>query len=158
MIKPTHNLCTLLDTRKYILKRNVMNLAYVIMLLFRAQAWGIIREFMVERSPTNVTNVEEPLLTPRPLLNIRKVMLEKNPYEFSQRRKALSWSTHTTKPQRICIRKRSSVHTVCGRLLIGGHISFNITQDTPNRSSVNVKRRSGLSSHLLPYQTWENSN
>jgi len=48
VIKHIHNLYTLLDIRKYIVKRNIMNLAYMIMLLFKAQAWGIIREFMEE--------------------------------------------------------------------------------------------------------------
>ena len=36
-----------------------------------------ISDFIVERNPTNVMSVEEPLLTLPPLLNIRKVMLGK---------------------------------------------------------------------------------
>ena len=35
-----------------------------------------IREFILERSPTNVTNVAEPLIASQTLLNIREFILE----------------------------------------------------------------------------------
>lgn len=68
-------------------------------------------------------NVGEPLLILHPLLNIRKVMLEKKLYEFREHRKALNWSSHMAHITHI--RESSYKFNVCAKTWLED-ILFNI--------------------------------
>lgn len=110
----------------FILERNPTNVINVGGFSVRVHLSLSITGFTQERNSTNVMNVEGPLLILHPLLNIRKAMLGKNPYEFSRYRKAFSWSYTQHQTSEIYAGERTWKFSICGKTFDRKTHLFNI--------------------------------